>query len=132
MFQFDGPHLVTVGQSTVDAGAVSLTSNTPIAELSDPEDGTTLGTDTTTGHLDHALDVDYFDIELKAGDTVTVTIDTINFDPGVVIDHRNNTAPKALAGDDDSGGGVFGVNARASYTAVVPGRYIIALDDVEM
>jgi len=131
-FESDEPYLITVGQSTLGVHSVFLSSESPIAELDDIDDGMVLETGIeTVGNLDHALDRDYFDIVLDAGDTLTISIDTIAFDPEVLLDIRTNATSDFLAHDDDGGGGVFGSNAEVSYTAVVPGTYLVVVDDFE-
>ena len=127
---FGEPYIVTVGQNSISPGQLVLSADVPLAELHDPEDGRLIRPGLPTlVNLDHPLDVDYFQIDLDSGEELTVFVETTNFDPFAVLDLPTNASEGFLAVGDDSGGGLFGLNARIIYTAVVPGRYVVAVED---
>jgi hypothetical protein len=98
----------------------------------DPDDGRLLERGTTiTGNADYPGDFDWYRIDLAVGETVTVEVDAIAFDPSLLIDD-----PSADGDSDayhsDSGGGAFGTNPLITFTADVAGRYyVIVADDGE-
>lgn len=132
LVEFAEPYLITIGQNSVSPAEIALTSDRPLAALRDPDDGLLLRPGTVVrGNLEHPWDVDYFFIDLAAGQELTATVDTANFDPIAVIDLPSNVSETFLAADDDSGGGLFGLNARVAYTVSAPGRYVLTVEDVE-
>ena len=60
---------------------------------------------------------------------MTVTVDSANFDPQVLIDLPSNVDVE-LGYDDDSGRGFFGVNASLVFTADETARYLVVVSDV--
>jgi hypothetical protein len=79
--------------------------------------------------MDYPLDVDYFNISLDAGDIIVVAADTLNFDPYVQVDYLG-ASEEQLAYDDDSGGGLFGLNSELVYKAPHSGDYFITVFNV--
>ena len=80
------------------------------------------------GAIDHAQDIDAFFVDLEAGKTVTVNVDSIAIDPVAWISAAEFMADE-LEYDDDSGGGLSGLNAEFEFTPSTTGRYAIyALD----
>ena len=72
--------------------------------------------ETVAGSLDHFSDWDRYSIHLKEGDTVRISTDSINVDTVVYVDFpksRNNQ----IVSDDDSGGGLFGIDSELVYRA---------------
>ena len=123
------PSIAIVGQLHVTPGAFSITASAALTPLIDPDDGRRVGAGSTTiGSLDYLGDVDVFEIDLVRGQSIVVTVDTTNFDPVVVIDAPWNDGEE-FAFDDDSGRGIFGVNARVAFTADRGGRYLIVVSD---
>ncbi|MEZ4770583.1 MAG: serine protease [Caldilineales bacterium] len=81
-----------------------------------------------TGALDYFGDTDVFLIELERGDVVDVAVESIHFDPVVMI--GSETATEAdLVSDDDSGRGVFGTDALVTYEAETTGTHVIMVQD---
>ena len=126
----DAPSFVVVSHFEVTPGDFTLRSSSPLIPLADPDDGRTIDAGTTlAASLDYIGDVDFFEIELARGQTITVLVDSANFDPEVRIDLPDN-ADVELGYDDDSGRGFFGVNASLVFTAEETARYLIVVSDV--
>ena len=126
---FAGPFFLTVGQSSETPGDFRLSSNRPLASHNDPDDGTliTLG-HTIMANIDFPFDFDYFLIELSEGETVEITMDSVTVDSFISVDYREGREEQ-IAVDDDSGGGVFGLNAKLVYQAPHSGSYFIVAKD---
>ena len=71
---------------------------------------------TISGYSDYPGDIDYYLINLAAGDTITVLASAVLMDPEIIIDLPDN-ALDSLASDADSGGGLFGTDAELTFTA---------------
>ena len=80
------------------------------------------------GGLDYPTDVDYFVINLSAGESVDISVASVLIDPLVTIDFTGATEDQ-IAADDDSGGGIFGLDSRLEYTAPRTGVYFIIVED---
>lgn len=125
----DAPSFIVIAHFDVAPGDFTLRSSSPLIPLADPDDGRTIDAGTTlAASLDYIGDVDFFQIELSLGQTITVTVDSANFDPEVRIDLPGNVGVE-LGYDDDSGRGFFGVNASLVFTAEETARYLIVVSD---
>ena len=124
------PFVIRVGQFGLAPTSVQVESSVPLATLSDLDDTRLLQRGTIyVGSMDYPSDFDYFEIDLAEGETVTIGVDTVMFDPEVRIDLTDN--PDAELGhDDDSGGGPFGLNSLLEFSAPQTARYLVVVSDV--
>lgn len=124
------PAVVRLGQYGITATTVTIESSAPLAVLDDPDDARLLRRGKTyAGNLDYVGDFDYFEIDLAAGETVSLGVDTVMFDPVLRIDLADNLGAE-LGYDDDSGGGTFGRNSLLEFTATEARRYLVVVNDV--
>ncbi|MEW5989663.1 MAG: serine protease, partial [Chloroflexota bacterium] len=122
------PHFVVVyalGGETTNRFRVS--SNQPLIPYDDWDDfRRLLPNQTLDGLMDYPGDYDYFTVTLVKGQTVHVTLDSLLLDPYLAVMYDNwDTAVE----DDDSGGGLFGLNAGLTYQAPHSGEYYIYVAD---
>ena len=123
----DPPFLLLVEQFDDRKVPVRVDGDAPLAPLPDPDDGTTLELPVNlVAAIDYPFDLDYFLLSLHAGETVRVRVDSILTDPLLSIDYRYS--PNSST-DDDSGGGLFGVNAELIFRADVDRVHRIVIDD---
>ena len=126
----EGPFIVIASQLNVGLGEFAITGSPGVAVQSDPDDGRLLTRGRTyIGNMDYPADLDTFELRLLAGETVTVRVETLNFDPDLVIDSPDNI-DDPLAYDDDSARGLFGTDAELTFTAPSTGSYLISVADV--
>ena len=122
-----GAHFLQVEMASGDSSGFDLSSNIRLIPLNDPDDGRTITvSETVAGSLDHFSDWDWYSIHLKEGETVRISTDSINVDTVIYVDFlksRNNQ----LVSDDNSGGGLFGVDSELVYRAPHTGEYFIAV-----
>ncbi|MCB9102286.1 MAG: trypsin-like peptidase domain-containing protein [Anaerolineales bacterium] len=124
-----GPYFVILGQYSEYPGNLQLSSNQQLVPYDDMDDGSTVTIgQTISGDVDYPWDVDYFVIDLVAGDTVEITVDSILIDPVVGVDFLGATDEEIIV-DDNSGGGLFGANAKLTYQAPHSGSYFIVVED---
>ncbi len=126
---WSGPYFLIVEQYTEDSGTFSLESNVPLIPLNDPDDVLTIvpGTD-TIGNIDYPGDMDVFLLSLERGQTVTITVDSIAIDGYVTVDYQGATENE-IEWDDDSGYGLFALNASLEYTAPQTGIFYVVVED---
>ena len=132
----DGPTFVAVSTVPGDTAlrapsSYVLSSSVRLAPIVDPDDGTRLAPgDVIGGVIDYHADIDWYPLNLTAGDTIVVWTDAIATDTLVYIDSPTGVFDP-LALDDDSGPALFGysTNAELVYTAPVTGEYFVVVGD---
>lgn len=128
LIAYRGPYVLRV-ESLSGEGDVWLQGNVALTPWPDPDDGRVLTRSSTiSGNIDYPGDLDWHRVDLGKGQAVTIDVDAIAFDPILMID-----GPEGLgylrAFDDDSGGGLFGTNARIVFTADEAGSFFVIVGD---
>ena len=130
--QIEAPHFVIVGQYGDTPAQVELTSSHDLVRYPDPDDGRRVHVgDTIVGCGDYPADADYFEIDLEAGQKVEITVRSVALDPFLAIAYPGLSRDQ-IVGDDDSGGGVTGLEAQFAYEAPHYGVYWIVVGDVAL
>lgn len=125
-----GPHLAVITTWSQGEVAELVKSTTDLLLWEDPDDGEVLSRPGGyTGNIDFPGDVDWFWMDLAAGQAVTITVDSVSVDPILAIDSVSNQGEFALAFDDNSGGGPFGTNPRVVFTAEDFGTFLVIVSD---
>ena len=132
----DGPTFVALSTVRSDTAlrapsSYVLSSSVRLVPFEDPDDGTRLAPgDVVGGVIDYHADIDWYPLNLTAGDTILVWTDAIATDTLVYIDSPTGEYDP-LALDDDSGTALFGssTNAELVYTAPVTGEYLVVVSD---
>ncbi len=127
----DAPHFLVLTSNNRKQGNGALFSSTPLKPFIDPDDAYNdelLGK-TYRGALDYPGDVDFYPIALKKDQTIHVRVDSVMIDPAVALVREGATGEKGdmLAMDDDSGGGLFGMDSEFSFRSPDDTRYIIVV-----
>ena len=124
-----GTHFLQVEMSSGDISAFDLASSVRLKPLNDPDDGRIVEVgQTVAGNIDHLSDWDWYSVRLKEGETVRVSAESLNVDTLIYVDFpgsRNNQ----IVFDDDSGGGLFGIDSSLIYRAPHTGDYFIAVTE---
>ena len=123
------PFIIVASQLNIGFGEFAISAFPGLAVQHDPDDGRVIQRGRTyIGAVDYPADQDNYKLDLDAGETVTVRVESLNFDPEVVIDSLENMG-EPLAYNDDSAGGMFGTDAELTFTAPADGTYVVALGD---
>ena len=126
--EYDVPHFIRVRQESEDTNEYLIDSSHPLIPFDDEDDGQHIEIgETIIGNLDYPGDLDYYRINLSARDTVEITADSVLIDPYLTVDFVGGSS-EDLVTDDDSGGGIWGVNARISYRAPLSQSYFIIVE----
>ena len=125
-----GPHFVVVfREEGWGPGDFQVTSNRQLIPVHDPDDGKTINLgQTLRGSIDYPGDSDVFVIDLENGAIITMHVDSIAIDPLVGILATGSEFGE-LVEDDDSGGGLLGLNAELHYKATQAGTHLILVED---
>jgi len=125
---FRGQYVLRV-ESLGGTGDVQLRSDVDLVEWEDPDDGRVLDRESTiTGNIDYPGDFDWYRVDLGKGQSLTVDVDAIAFDPVLMIDGPDGDG-YVQALDDDSGGGLFGTDPRIVFTARQTGSFFVIVAD---
>lgn len=129
----DGLHFLQVELAAGEPTPFTVRSNIEWIPFADSDDG--LGVrvgETIAATLDYPSDADWYSIQLQEGETVRITVESIAVD-AVVYMYPATTdgefAEDEYASDDDSGGGVFGLDAELVYRPLRTGEFFIAVAD---
>ena len=125
----DGVHFLQVETLSGESSTFDLTSTIRLKPFHDPDDGRTIVVgETVAGSIDFHFDWDWYSIRLEEGETVTISTDSINVDTLLYVDFPNSRDDQVVS-DDDSGGGLFGINSELVYRAPNTGEYLIVVTD---
>jgi len=125
----DGPYFVVVYPEFEPLATVAVTGvETRI--WTDPDHGKVLKVGSLlAGNGDYPGDLDWFTLELEAGQTVTIVASSINIDASLLIDLLVPDGESVFVSDSDSGGGVIGFDSSIEFTAPKTGSYAVAVFD---
>ncbi len=131
----DGPHFLIVGPAGLSpAEKVTVSASHRLYPFSDPDDEKRIALgETTTGQIDYAGDMDVFVVKLTALHPVTIIVESVKIDPYLSVtpispaDRADADAPFWI--DDNSGGGLFGLDAQVNFTPTATGDYRIIIED---
>ena len=125
----DGIHFLQVELFAGESSTFDLTSTLRLEPFHDADDGWTIVVgETVVGNIDFHSDYDWYSIRLEEGETVRISTDSINVDTFLYVDFPDSHVEQIVS-DDDSGGGLFGLNSDLVYRAPVTGEYFIAVTD---
>ena len=125
----DGIHFLQVEIASGSGSSFDLASNVRLKPLNDPDDGRIIEVgDTIAGSLDYFSDWDWYSIHLNEGETVKISTDSLNVDTTIAVDFPNSRKNQVVF-DDNSGGGLYGINAELVYRTPKSGEYYIAVSD---
>jgi len=111
------PYFLVAAPAYATPDEIAVTATQRLAPFTDPDDGRHIGSSSTTlaGILDYPGDIDFFEIDLRRGQTVTLTMTSMLVDAYLRLDNTPLSG-NATAWDDDDGGGPFGTDAVMIYT----------------
>lgn len=111
------------------ATAISLTGSKPFWKLNDRDDGQLIRNgETKRASIDIPGESDSYRIALQKGEEVTIKVDSILLDAVLSLYDRESSRPgDVIAVDDDSGGGLFGLNPAITYRSPKNGLFEIAV-----
>ena len=125
----DGVHFLQVETLSGESSTFDLASTIRLKPFHDPDDGRTIVIgETVAGNIDFHFDWDWYSIRLEEVETVTISTDSTNVDTLLYVDFPNSRDDQVVS-DDDSGGGLFGINSELVYRAPNTGEYFIVVTD---
>ena len=125
----NGSYFLQVELASGESIDLGVTSSARLRPLNDPDDGRIVEVgETVVGNLDHLKDWDWYSIRLNEGETVRISTDSFNVDTLIYVDFPKSRDDQTVS-DDDSGGGLFGINSELVYRAPHTGEYFVAVTE---
>ena len=125
----DGHYFLRVELAAGGPSSFVLLSNTELFPVSDHEDGLSIAVgETMVGAIDYPGDSDWFSIHLQEGDRVKISTDSLTVDTVVFVSAE--AVDSVFEYDDDSAGGVFGLDAEVVFEAPHAGEYFVVIAEV--
>ena len=120
-----GPHFLVVSDS--GSGRFSLIANRPLTRFDDPERDKQIRLGHSLhGNIDFPADIDFFTLRLEKDETVEIVARSALANTYLAI---WDPIAEEWARDDDSGGGLFGEDARVIFQAPQTGDYDLFVAD---
>lgn len=127
--ELEAPYFVEVYQFSPLSQFISINANQRLIPYIDLDDNKGLSSPRTlVGNLDYPGDVDVFRLVLDEGESINIQVDSILINPSIVI-ARPGDREDQIVFDDDTGEGIFGLNAELTFTAPDPGTYLLIVRD---
>ena len=128
--EYHEPHIVVVTQYIEFPGDFTISGNdTMLVPINDPDDGMAIAPGRTVfGSIDYPGDTDVFVIDLHEGQKVAISVQSVRIDAYVIVDFVG-AVPEQWNDDDDSGGGMFGLDAHLVFTAERSRRFLVVVSD---
>lgn len=124
--EVDAPHFIFLEQNEFLTSFLRLESNVAfIPYVEENENRLIASGDEIWDKIDFAGDYDVFKINLNRGQVINIQVDSVLIDPQIFIVPDRPFLDEEFISDDDSGQGVFGLNAELTYEAPETGRYNI-------
>ena len=125
----NGPHFLVVRQMVESPAQFTLAVNRRLTQFNDPDRGGRVQVgQSTRGNMDYPGDVDHFLLQLEENETVEIIARSALADVILTIDFLGATGEQIVQ-DDDSGGGLFGLDSKIAYRAPHSGNYFVVVRD---
>jgi len=124
----DGPTFLVIAQKPMEPNDVNVSVSHGFDLIPDEVGHRLNAGSTVTGSIDFPFDFDTYIIDLDEGEVIEVTAESIMIDPFVLIDFPGSRETQVVE-DDNSGGGILGLNASIVYRAPMTGQYLVIVYD---
>ena len=125
----NGPHFLVVRQMVESPAQFTLAVNRRLTQFNDPDRGEEIQVgQSARGNMDYPGDVDHYLLQLEEDETVEIVARSALADVTLTVDFLGATGEQIVQ-DDDSGGGLFGLDSRVVYQAPHSGSYFVVVRD---
>ena len=127
--EYDDPPFLVVEQLSEEPGDFTVASDHRLVAIGDADDGRRLRVGRhMRGNIDFPGDVDHYFVTLREGETVEVTAKSDLADVFLTVDYEG-AADDQIIVDDNSGGGLFGLDSKIVYRAPHTGSFFVVVSE---
>ncbi len=130
--EHDEPHTVVIWHSSETPSSYVVETSSAVAPIDDPDDASLLMIgETAHGSIDYPGDTDHYLVLMDEGESLKLTVTAALIDPFLTVDFHGAAEYEVIV-DDDSGGGLFGVDSQIVYSAPHTGSYFVVIHDLSL
>ena len=123
------PYFVVVTQAGEDPTSFTLVATHGLTPIPDPDDGRQLRVDESVhGNVDYPGDTDTYAVRLNSNQRVEFSASSFALDTFLAADFYGAFDEQIII-DDDSGGGLFGLDAHIVYLVPHTGEFIVVVSE---
>ncbi len=126
---YEQPYFLVVSQFGEDPTNFTLDTTHSVVPIPDPDDDRRLRIgQSVLGNVDYPGDIDTYTVRIRGNQKVEISTTSLPLDTFLLIDFSGASDEQIII-DDDSGGGMFGLDSRIVYSASHAGDFIVAVHD---
>ena len=127
--QYEEPYFLVVSQLTEDSVNFNLESSHELVPIPDHDDGQQIRIgQSLVGNIDYPGDIDTYTVRLSANQRVEFSVTSFLLDTFLLADFQGAYDDEIIV-DDDSGGGLFGLDPKIVYSAPHTGTFFVVVSD---
>ncbi len=127
--EFTEPYFLVISQWDEEVANFTVDASHEITPIPDPDDDRQIQVgQSVRGNIDYPNDIDTYKVRLNANQKVEFSVTSFLIDTYLAVDFPGALTDQVII-DDDSGGGLFGVDSKIVYQAPHTGTYLIVVSD---
>ena len=127
--EYEEPYFLVISQLTEDLASFTLSATHSLIPIPDPDDGGQIRVGQSVGgNIDYPGDVDTYSVRLTANQKVELSATSFLLDTFLAADFYGAYDDQIII-DDDSGGGLFGLDSQIVYRVPHTGDFIVVVYD---
>ena len=127
--EYEDPYFLVISQLTEELANFTLSTTHSLIPIPDPDDGGQVRVgQAVRGNIDYPGDVDTYSVRLTANQKVELSATSFLLDTFLAADFYDANDEQIII-DDDSGGGLFGLDAQIVYRAPHTGDFLVVVYD---
>ena len=131
VIEYPEPYFLVVSQLTENPVTFTVEATHSLTPIPDPDDSQRIAVGgSVIGNIDYPGDIDIYTVRLPSNQNFEFSSSSFLIDTYLVADYHGAFEEQIII-DDDSGGGLFGLDSKIIYRAPHTGDYLIAVSDLD-
>ena len=128
--EYEDPYFLVISQLTEELASFTLSATHSLIPIPDPDDGGQVRVgQAVRGNIDYPGDVDTYSVRLTANQKVELSATSFLLDTFLAADFYGASDEQIII-DDDSGGGLFGLDSQIVYRAPHTGNFLVVINNI--
>ena len=128
--EYEDPYFLVISQLTEELASFTLSATHSLIPIPDPDDGGQVRVgQAVRGNIDYPGDVDTYSVRLTANQKVELSATSFLLDTFLAADFYGASDEQIII-DDDSGGGLFGLDSQLVYRAPHTGNFLVVINNI--